>query len=62
MVDRSDIEQNFDEGVFSRKQTYMERVITLPSNLKLSSMKAKHQDGVLNITFSKKRGKRIDIE
>lgn len=62
MVDRRDIEQNFDEGMFSRRQTYMERVITLPSNLKLSNMKATHQDGVLNISFPKKRGKRIDIE
>lgn len=62
MIDRGDIEQNSDEGVFNRRQTYMERVITLPSNLRLSNMKATHQDGVLNISFPKKRGRRIDIE
>lgn len=62
MVDRGDIEQNFDEGVFGKRQTYMERVITLPSNLVFRNMKATHQNGVLMISFPKKRGRRIDIE
>jgi len=62
MVDRRAIEQNEDEGMFRRKQTYMERVVTLPSNLKQQNMKATHQDGVLTVSFPKKRGRKIDIE
>lgn len=49
-------------GYFRRSQSHFEREISLPDTIIVRDMKAKHQDGILEVSFPKRRGKKIEIE
>jgi HSP20 family protein len=55
---------NSVDGVVTpnKKLKYQDRFINLPQGLNTKDMKATHRDGILEVKFTKRKGRKIDIE
>ncbi|KGX87090.1 Hsp20/alpha crystallin family protein [Pontibacillus litoralis] len=62
MIDHHEKASNDTTGQTKEMRSFRERTISLPANISKREMRATYQDGVLSITFPKRRGKRIEIE
>ncbi|MCD5322329.1 MULTISPECIES: Hsp20/alpha crystallin family protein [Pontibacillus] len=62
VVDQSESIKESTTGYFRQSKSHFERTIALPENIIVRDMKAKHKDGVLEVSFPKRRGRKIEIE
>ncbi|KGX92522.1 hypothetical protein N781_17110 [Pontibacillus halophilus JSM 076056 = DSM 19796] len=61
-VDKSETVENEREGFMSATHSYNERILTLPENVVVREMKATHKDGILQLKFPKRKGRKIEID